>query len=254
MAADSPELFDIFLTGGVEPAVEPGTAAQRLADLFRIPPARAAQLLDGKPQRVKAGVDRSTALRYRDALRATGARFAIRAAAVPAAAATAKLAPTPAPTTGPVAPTAADSAALTLAAAGAPLLAEAERSRPTPPAIDTSALSLAPAFSLPAEPPAAPPAPDTSHLRINPPGELLAAEERRPEPPPRTAPALSLAEPGALLETLTDERPPLAPLIDHLELAPAGAPLLAESERTPDAPPHQPGESRSWRLAPSFGE
>lgn len=256
MTNDNTQRFDIFLTGAAQPGIEPPLVAARLAELFRIPPERAALLLGGKPQRVKAGVDRATALRYRDALRQAGAGFAIReaaGAAPPSEVTPAQHADRPAPSARaiPALPVALP-VSLSVAPVGADVLAPEERAQVDAAEIDTSALAVAPLSAAEERPaPLTPPAPDTSHLTMRAEGsDLLDPAERRADVAPVAAPALSLAEPGARLETLSDERPPLAPLIDHLDMAPAGEMLLAENERPTPPPPFEPHESRQWQLKP----
>src|SRR5690606_11566037 len=62
-------------------------------------------------------------------------------------------------------------------------------------------------------------------------GELLRPEEKRRQTPPLPTPDLTLAEPGAPLETLPTARAPVTPNLDGLEVAPAGSALLADAEK-----------------------
>lgn len=79
-------LFDVFLTGAIQPGQNPHTVADRLAQLTRSPVSKATQMLAGKPVRMKAGVDRTTAEKYVAALVKAGAVAECRpqASAVPA--------------------------------------------------------------------------------------------------------------------------------------------------------------------------
>ena len=62
----------VAVTGQLVEGVDPATAQANLARLFRIPEARAAAMLSGKPVVIKKGVDEPTARRYQASLREAG--------------------------------------------------------------------------------------------------------------------------------------------------------------------------------------
>ncbi|AHK77912.1 hypothetical protein M911_00380 [Ectothiorhodospira haloalkaliphila] len=62
----------VAVTGQLVEGVDPATAQANLARLFRIPEARAAAMLSGKPVVIKKGVDEATARRYQASLREAG--------------------------------------------------------------------------------------------------------------------------------------------------------------------------------------
>jgi hypothetical protein len=71
-------LYDVFLTGKLAEGLGREQAAERLAQLFKSAPATMLGLLTGKPQLLKRGVDRDTALKYREALQRTGVEAAFK--------------------------------------------------------------------------------------------------------------------------------------------------------------------------------
>jgi hypothetical protein len=100
---DTP-LYDIYLTGKLADDVSPALAAQRLAGLFKSTPAAMAALITGKAQLVKRGVDKTTALKYRDALQKAGCEVAFKAQSAQPAAAEEKPAPAARPVSASLAP------------------------------------------------------------------------------------------------------------------------------------------------------
>lgn len=226
---DAP-LYDVYLTGKLVDNTTVDQAAQRLAALFKSTPATMAGMLTGKPQLLKRGVDKNTALKYREALLNAGIEVAFKAQQQTAVAGATLASPPAAP--------APSTAGLSLAPAGGDLLQPAERQPAVTANIDISALQLAPPAPLPS--PAAPAVaiPDTSHLTLAAAGgDLLSAAEK--QHPPLAVPAnddLSLAPPGALLETLHTAAEPIAPDISALSLAPAGTELLTPEQRNRPAP------------------
>jgi pyruvate/2-oxoglutarate dehydrogenase complex dihydrolipoamide acyltransferase (E2) component len=233
-------LYDVFLTGKLAEGLGREQAAERLAQLFKTAPATMLGLLTGKPQLLKRGVDRDTALKYREALQRAGVEVAFKpqAAAQPAAPSAPESAATPlqsAAAAAPAAPVAAASA-LTLAPAGADVLAPGERRSIEPAHIELGHLSVAevgaPLDELPRDL-GAPVNPDLGHLSLRAAeGDLLTDDERTalPVSAPDTD-HLSLAPAGVDLETLHDAKPPVAVDISQLSIAPAGSELLTAEQR-----------------------
>lgn len=234
---DAP-LYDIYLTGKLADGVSADQAGARLAQLFKSSPQAMAALLTGSPRLLKRGVERATALKYREALGRAGVGVAFKQRTADEAATEAARAPA---ASAPPAPAAA--AGLTLAPAGTEVLTAAERRAPAVAAaaadIDTSRLGIAPAGDLPGARgrPAAPP-PDVGHIHLAPTGaELLTAQERRTPAAAVAAGDWTLAPAGAVLDTLRDDAPALNPDTSRLALAPAGAELLSARERHRETPP-----------------
>lgn len=241
-------LYDIYLTGKLAENTTAALAAQRLATLFKTSPEVMAGMLTGKPQVLKRGVDKPTALKYREALQSAGVEVAFKAQtdAVPAAATattantstsnTAK--PVPATTSAPVsasttAQPVAGSSGLSLAPVGSDVLQASERLQPAAVVIDTSELQVLPPAPLPSAAPIAVATPDISNLSLAPAGgDLLSAAEK--QHPPVVTPEigdLSLAPAGALLETLHTAAAAIQPDLSGLSLAPPGTDLLTAEQR-----------------------
>lgn len=244
-------LYDIYLTGKLAENTTATLAAQRLATLFKSSPDVMAGMLTGKPQLLKRGVDKPTALKYREALQNAGVEVAFKAqtGAMPAAAASSVPVSVPVSTPIPaIAPATAQpvvalsgSSGLSLAPAGSDVLQPSERAQPVTVTIDTSELQVLPPGPLPASAPLAVATPDTSNLALAPVGgDLLSAAEK--QHPPVVTPAiddLTLAPAGALLETLHTATATIEPDLSGLSLAPPGTDLLTAEQRakpTPKAP------------------
>lgn len=231
-------LYDVFLTGKLADGLGREQAAERLAQLFKSAPATMLGLLTGKPQLLKRGVDRDTALKYREALQRVGVEVAFKPPAVAQPEAAAPSAPQPdqpAPAAAPAAPITA-AGALSLAPAGADVLAPGERRSIEAAHIELGHLSVAEAGAPLDEIPrdlGTPVNPDLGHLTLRAAeGDLLTEDERAtlPVSAPDTD-HLSLAPAGADLETLHDEKPPVEVDISELSIAPAGSELLTSEQR-----------------------
>ncbi|HEY3697934.1 MAG TPA: hypothetical protein VGK97_01290 [Spongiibacteraceae bacterium] len=220
---DAP-LYDVYLTGQLADGVTPTLAAQRLAALFKSTPEAMAGLITGKTQLLKRGVDKNTALKYRDALQAAGCEMTFKAQTIAPASEAAKPAAAMSP---------AQSSNLQLAPAGEDLLRPNERHATQAVNVDTNHLSVALAGPLPPMAVESARVPDTDHLSLVAPGGNLLNDAER-QIPPLAAPdisGLSLAPVGAEIETLKNDIPPLQVDISQLQLAPAGADLLTPEQR-----------------------
>lgn len=154
-------LFDIFFNGKLAPGADASEARQNLARLFKTGEEEVERLFSGDAVRIKSGVDQETAIRYRTAFLKAGALVDIRPSG------DAREEPSPRTPAGPGTDTASDLSlmppntgsledcapavvptpirdisGLRLAPAGTDL---DESAPPAPLAIDTTALSLAPA-------------------------------------------------------------------------------------------------------------
>lgn len=245
---DAP-LYDVYLTGKLADDISPAVAAQRLAALFKSTPEAMAGLITGKVQLLKRGVDKNTALKYREALQKAGCEVAFKAQTAttatdtkpaanlnPQVSSTATTAPQPAPNSTHSAP----ASGLQLAPAGAELLRADERQTSTPVEVDTAHLSLAPVGPLPTFATAPMHTPEISHLSLAAAGGNLLQDSEKVVVP-AIAPdisGLSLAAAGTPIETLKNEMMPVSPDTSGLALAPAGSDILAEEERRhPQSPP-----------------
>lgn len=233
-------LFDIYLTGRLAAGMTAADAAQRFAQLFRMPVETATGLISGKPQLIKRGVDEATGQKFREALQRAGLEVDVRPQTVaPAAPVAAAAAVQPEQSEQPE--------GLTLAPAGADMLTESERHTAAPVVVDTSHLKLAPQIFTPYVP--GDTAPAAQQASIDAPdftlapaeGDLLQPDEKSQAPAMVPAvPDLTLAEAGALLETLPEEKELLAPDISGLSLAPAEGDLVKPEEKPEQAIPPLP--------------
>ncbi len=246
-------LYDVYLTGKLADDVSPALAAQRLAALFKSTPEAMSGLLTGKAQLLKRGVDKNTAIKYRDTLQKAGCEVAFKAQTI-APADEPSVPTTSSAASQPDAPHAPASAAATpglqLAPAGGDLLRADERSTTTAAVIATAHLSVAPIGPFPhlETPPVA--APDISHLSLAAADGNLVHESER-EVVAAIAPDisdLSVAEVGAPIETLKNSAPELHPDISGLTLTPAGSDLLTAAERDHAQP--APPQTDHITLAP----
>ncbi len=240
---DNPR-FDIYLTGKLATGLSAAEATERLAQLFRSTPDAMRALVSGKPQLLKRGVEQATAAKYRDALHRAGLEVTIR----PQAEAAATLSPVPTSVAEASitkeSPTSAQTE-LSLAPYGTEVLREEERPAVVAVVIDTDHLSLQserPRFGPVDTPLAAelfkPPALDAGGLTLAPADRDLLRPEEKAITTSAVAdvPDLTLAEPGALLETLPVHTEFVLPDISALTLAPSGTDLLLPSEVAPAKP------------------
>lgn len=240
-------LYEVFLTGKLADGVAREQAAERMAQLFKAAPATMLGLLTGKPQLLKRGVDRDTALRYREALQRAGIEVAFRPQANAAPAPQQETAAAPAPATAaprvataaaqpaPASPAGADGG-LSLAPPGSDVLDPGERSHVEAVAIELGHLSVADVGAPLDELPRAgvpPVLPDLDRLTLRAAeGDLLEDDERAALPVAAPeVPDFTLAPAGADIETLRDDRPPVAVDIAGLSLAPEGTDLLTPDQR-----------------------
>ncbi len=228
--------YDIIISGKLLDNVSSDQAVERLAALFKMPAEQAAKLVDGKPHRIKKGVDEAIARKFKAALTQSGLHTIVKASVA----------------------TGAEPATIQSAAANAP--------NPLKDAAASSPIELAPAAATsqkPAETQAGePPAPDTSHIDLAPPGTpVLKDEERTQVQPPELdlsgitldemepwsgseqaafeaiePPDFGLAPPGADIETLPDTREKITPDTSKLDIEEPGAILGPKKKEPPPAP------------------
>ncbi|MBL7249737.1 hypothetical protein [Alloalcanivorax marinus] len=211
--------FHVVLTGDLLGGADPEQVTANLARLFKMPEAKARQLLAGGARVVKKDADEATARKFQVALRQAGARCELTPVNPPAAAPEDAGRAAPAGTSAPEAtPEPAARPATFEARAGlnverAPVGSAGQDSADQDSAdqdggdletvgtIRTGGAGFTGAFKVapvgtdldPGGRPEPAPAPDVSHL--------------------------SMAEPGADIETLKRDQPPVAPDISHLSLS-----------------------------------
>ena len=254
----SGETYAIVFNGGIVEGFAADTVKAQLAKLLKTDAKKTAALFSGKQIILKKTTDRAEAAKYGKALKKVGADVKIRIIKAGATAAPAK------PTAAPPKPAAA--------------LAAETPSEPEAPAIDTSGISLAPnegdlfdpvpravtpeidlsSFSVtenddrPLEEPSAEVVVelDLSEFSIKDNDGTALVEHEDEAIPPIEVPDFGLDEPGAMLETLQEEKELLNPSTIGMTLAMAGAELL-EDEPPPPPPPGAPDTSKI-NLVPNF--
>jgi hypothetical protein len=270
----SGETYAIVFNGGIVEGFAADTVKAQLAKLLKTDAKKTAALFSGKQIVLKKTTDRAEAAKYGKALKKVGADVKIRIIKAGAAA-----------TAAPVKPTAALSkpaAALSkpAAALSKPAAAPAAETPPEPeaPVIDTSGISLVPnegdlfdpvpravipeidlsSFSVAEndDSPLVEPSEevvvelDLSEFSVKDNDGTALVEHEDQAIPPIEVPDFGLDEPGAVLETLQEEKVLLNPNTMGMTLAMAGAELL-EDEPPPPPPPGAPDTSKI-NLVPNF--
>lgn len=220
-------LYDVCFAGQLLDGQELKSVRNKIQKLFKANPETLEKLFSGKNQILKRGCDKATALKYKNAIEAAGAKPIIRAGEVTADPVPAIPAAAEERNEGNSLP---DQQNFDLAPAGSDVLRPEEREAPVHTDVDVSHLNLAAAGTTLGEPAeAAHSAPDTSHLSM---GEV--GEDIPNLPDTRTAIApntndISLAPEGS---DFSDCAPPndVDPKLDlsAIELAPAGVDVLEE--------------------------
>ena len=258
----SGETYAIVFNGGIVEGFAADTVKAQLAKLLKTDAKKTAALFSGKQIVLKKTTDRAEAAKYGKALKKVGADVKIRIIKTGATAALTKPA-----------------AALTRPAAALSKPAAAETPpEPEAPVIDTSGISLAPnegdlfdpvpravipeidlsSFSV-AENDGSPlvePSEevvvelDLSEFSVKDNDGTALVEHEDEAIPPIEVPDFGLDEPGAVLETLQEEKVLLNPNTMGMTLAMAGAELL-EDEPPPPPPPGAPDTSKI-NLVPNF--
>ena len=261
----SGETYAIVFNGGIVEGFAADTVKAQLAKLLKTDAKKTSALFSGKQIVLKKTTDRAEAAKYGKALKKVGADVKIRIIKAGATAAPAKPA-----------------AALSKPAAAPPkpaaaLVAETP-SEPEAPVIDTSGISLAPnegdlfdpvpgavtpeidlsSFSVTEndDRPLAEPSEevvvelDLSEFSVKDNDGTALVEHEDEAIPLVEVPDFGLDEPGAVLETLQEEKELLNPSTIGMTLAMAGAELL-EDEPPPPPPPGAPDTSKI-NLVPNF--
>ena len=254
----SGETYAIVFNGGIVEGFAADTVKAQLAKLLKTDAKKTSALFSGKQIVLKKTTDRAEAAKYGKALKKVGADVKIRIIKADATATPAKPA-----------------AALSKPAAA---LAAETPSEPEAPVIDTSGISLAPNEGDLFDPVPRPVTPeidlssfsvaenddrplvepseevvvelDLSELSVKDNDGTALVEHEDEAIPPIEVPDFGLDEPGAVLETLQEEKELLNPSTIGMTLAMAGAELL-ENEPPPPLPPGAPDTSKI-NLLPNF--
>ena len=279
----SGETYAIVFNGGIVEGFAADTVKAQLAKLLKTDSKKTAALFSGKQIVLKKTTDRAEAAKYGKALKKVGADVKIRiikadataAPEKPAAALSKPAAALSKPAAAPPKPAAAPPKPA--AALSKPAAAETPP-EPEAPVIDTSGISLAPnegdlfdpvpravipeidlsSFSV-AENDGSPlvePSEevvvelDLSEFSVKDNDGTALVEHEDEAIPPIEVPDFGLDEPGAVLETLQEEKVLLNPNTTGMTLAMAGAELL-EDEPPPPPPPGAPDTSKI-NLVPNF--
>ena len=254
--------YNIYFAGQLRDGHDLASAQAAMARLFNADEATVARLFSGSQQLVKRNCDKSTALKYKQAIESAGGVPVIKAISVatptPAAAsapmtaaqkiAALAAAPEPAIRRGAPSPevpgaqgndTAGtpagqggqieDSASgIQLAPAGTPVLLPTERAAPAASRVQAPQLSVgASGERLSETSPPPPPPPDTSHLSEGPVGDILPTLPSSATPLSPDTSAIALSPDGTdLSDCAADPAAPPDLDLSGLDLAPAGADVL----------------------------
>ena len=248
-------MYVVVFNGEVLEGFQPVSVKAHMAKMLKADATKMTAMFSGKSVVLKRTPDKEIAAKYGKALKKVGADVKVRIIKVPAAQAAARPA-TPSGTGAPVAQRPApqtQSASTTPAVpAGNLSLAPNEGNLfeplpvPEPVEVDISSIRLASTFD---DSPLAPPREvqpvqvDLSNLSVATPDDTPLAAPR-PEPAKVEAPDFGLDEPGAVLETLREEKEPVNPDISGLSLAFPGTELLNPDEKPKGPPPVQPDISK----------
>jgi len=265
-------LYDLYITGKLVAGVTTEQARDDLAALFKTGADKVARYVTGQPALFKRGIDKAEAMKYKAALHQIGILVVFKShqqqaegvASKPlqgstkiAESSTTKTAEGSStnPAEGSFTKTAQGSSSIpngntgdqrhattpfSLAAVGSELLRQEEKARAVTTTIDTSAIHMVSVFAEPdVPPPVAVASPDTSGFSIAEAGAQLLQDKPEPPPPlPLDLDSISLAPAGSPLDQLKEDVIPLQPNTEGLDIAPAGADLLAgEQHSTPPPAP-----------------
>jgi hypothetical protein len=211
------ERYNIYFAGVVLEGHDIAQVRLQLGKLFKADDLTLDKLFSGSPQMIKRNCDKSTALKYQQAMKKVGAKPLIRSAE-PAAEQ--------------------NNPDFDLAPAGADVLRPEERTEIAQLEIDTSAISLADTGERLSElAPPAPAAPDTDHLSMGDVGEDIPNLDKGPPSLPPDTSGISLSPEGSDYSDCAPE-PAGGPDLDlsALELADQGADMLDEQYKSEDKP------------------
>ena len=256
----SGETYAIVFNGGIVEGFAEDTVKAQLAKLLKTDAKKTAALFSGKQIVLKKTTDRAEAAKYGKALKKVGADVKIRIIKAGAAATAAPVKPAAAPVktaAAPAAETPPEPEAPVIDTSGISLAPnEGDLFDPVPraviPEIDLSSFSVAENDGSPLVEPSAEVVVelDLSEFSVKDNDGTALVEHEDEAIPPIEVPDFGLDEPGAVLETLQEEKELLNPSTIGMTLAIAGAELL-EDEPPPPPPPRAPDTSKI-NLVPNF--
>jgi len=261
----SGETYAIVFNGGIVEGFAADTVKAQLAKLLKTDAKKTAALFSGKQIILKKTTDRAEAAKYGKALKKVGADVKIRiikagataAPAKPAAALSKPAAAPPKPAAALAAETPPEPEAPVIDTSGISLAPnEGDLFDPVPraviPEIDLSSFSVAENDDRPLVEPSAEVIVelDLSEFSVKDNDGTALVEHEDEVIPAIEVPDFGLDEPGAVLETLQEEKELLNPSTIGMTLAIAGAELL-EDEPPPPPPPRAPDTSKI-NLVPNF--
>ena len=256
----SGETYAIVFNGGIVEGFAEDTVKAQLAKLLKTDAKKTAALFSGKQIVLKKTTDRAEAAKYGKALKKVGADVKIRIIKAGTAATAAPVKPAAAPVktaAAPAAETPPEPEAPVMDTSGISLAPnEGDLFDPVPraviPEIDLSSFSVAENDDRPLVEPSAEVIVelDLSEFSVKDNDGTALVEHEDEAIPPIEVPDFGLDEPGAVLETLQEEKELLNPSTIGMTLAMAGAELL-EDEPPPPPPPGAPDTSKI-NLVPNF--
>ena len=244
----SGETYAIVFNGGIVEGFAADTVKAQLAKLLKTDSKKTAALFSGKQIVLKKTTDRAEAAKYGKALKKVGADVKIRIIKADATAAPEKPAAAETPPE-PEAPVI-DTSGISLAPNEGDLFDPVPRA--VIPEIDLSSFSVAENDGSPLVEPSEEVVVelDLSEFSVKDNDGTALVEHEDEAIPPIEVPDFGLDEPGAVLETLQEEKVLLNPNTTGMTLAMAGAELL-EDEPPPPPPPGAPDTSKI-NLVPNF--
>lgn len=247
----SGETYAIVFNGGIVEGFAADTVKAQLAKLLKTDAKKTSALFSGKQIVLKKTTDRAEAAKYGKALKKVGADVKIRiikagATAAPPKPAAALAAETPSEPEAPVI----DTSGISLAPNEDDLFDPVPRA--VAPEIDLSSFSVTENDDRPLAEPSEEVVVelDLSEFSVKDNDGTALVEHEDEANPPIKVPDFGLDEPGAMLETLQEEKELLNPSTIGMTLAMAGAELL-EDEPPPPPPPGAPDTSKI-NLVPNF--
>jgi hypothetical protein len=249
----SGETYAIVFNGGIVEGFAADTVKAQLAKLLKTDAKKTSALFSGKQIVLKKTTDRAEAAKYGKALKKVGADVKIRIIKAGAAATAAPVKPAAAPAAEtppePEAPVI-DSSGISLAPNEGDLFDPVPRA--VIPEIDLSSFSVAENDDRPLVEPSEEVVVelDLSEFSVKDNDGTALVEHEDEAIPAIEVPDFGLDEPGAMLETLQEEKELLNPSTIGMTLAMAGAELL-EDEPPPPPPPGAPDTSKI-NLVPNF--
>ena len=256
----SGETYAIVFNGGIVEGFAEDTVKAQLVKLLKTDAKKTAALFSGKQIVLKKTTDRAEAAKYGKALKKVGADVKIRIIKAGTAATAAPVKPAAAPVktaAAPAAETPPEPEAPVMDTSGISLAPnEGDLFDPVPraviPEIDLSSFSVAENDGSPLVEPSAEVVVelDLSEFSVKDNDGTALVEHEDEAIPPIEVPDFGLDEPGAVLETLQEEKELLNPSTIGMTLAMAGAELL-EDEPPPPPPPGAPDTSKI-NLVPNF--